>query len=82
MKVQVFLGPPNFFEHEDVIFLYVLVDVATETARLDLCISSAIDLRIFNASSRFWGGIVILMVAIESCVLLFVTLLTDRRCFL
>ena len=35
MKVQIFLGPPNFFEREDVLFLHVTVDVATETARFD-----------------------------------------------
>jgi hypothetical protein len=33
MKVQIFFGPPNFFEHKDVLCLQVPVDVATDTAR-------------------------------------------------
>jgi hypothetical protein len=32
MKVQIFFGPPNFFEHKDVLCLQVPVDVATEAA--------------------------------------------------
>jgi hypothetical protein len=34
MKVQVFIGLPNFFDHQDVLFLQVLVDMTTETAKI------------------------------------------------
>ena len=40
MALQVFLASPHLLEHEDIIFLYVLVDMPAETARMKLALLS------------------------------------------
>jgi hypothetical protein len=80
MMVQILLGPPNFFEHKDVIFLQVPVDVATKTAWFDqgLISDRSEDFQCLITLSGWYRhpyG------RLNHVLLHFLTLLTDRPCF-
>jgi hypothetical protein len=55
MPLEVLPAPAHFLEHEDAVFLQILVDVAADTAGIHL-IRSAIGERIPNASRSRSAG--------------------------
>ena len=81
MVFQVFFAPPDLLEDEDVIFLYVLVDLGTETARLDAAPPRRRS-EDFQCLITLFGRYDHPNGRLNHVVFLFVTLLTGHWCFL